>query len=412
MLRRDGYDWAFITGRRRHVHGHRVRDVPLNNQVGDRRRRTPAPLPAQARRRTDPGRSRPRESSTSRPRIASSGNATPGSAPSSSLPDRQRGRSTGGRRPRSSQDGIDRPLDVRPVSVIRPRRRCASPCRRARWCRRASRCRPPGRGRRPRGRPRPRRLAAGSNRTSTWFRTTSFRIATPGSPRAPPRTAARRAQQRSTRSAMPARPSERSAAQTAKPRARRENSGDPVERSRSPPLGLDEVGGGERHRRPVRLRVAHDRRCRESYGTLSHLWASVAHESARSTPRARCAQRRARRRPQPERAVHVQPAAGARGRARDDLRRAGRTRRCSRCPPARRRGRPRRAGQDLAQRRPRASAPARRRRPRSPRSRPSPSIWSAARIVTCASAPTTTRSPARRRARRASTSQPARSRTA
>ena len=49
----------------------------------------------------------------------------------------------------------------------------------------------------------------------------------------------------------------------------------------------------------------------ESYGTFSHLCASVAHESARSTPATRWRKRGLARGPEPERAVDVQPGAGA-----------------------------------------------------------------------------------------------------
>ena len=62
-------------------------------------------------------------------------------------------------------------------------------------------------------------------RRSTWLSTTSLSTSTPGS--ASIAAASRRAcaQQRSTRSATPARPSERSAAYTGTPRARRDISG-------------------------------------------------------------------------------------------------------------------------------------------------------------------------------------------
>ena len=66
--------------------------------------------------------------------------------------------------------------------------------------------------------------ASSPTRTSTWFRTTSFATSNPSS--ASRRSANRRAseQQRSTRSATPARPSDRSAAHVANPRARRDDS--------------------------------------------------------------------------------------------------------------------------------------------------------------------------------------------
>ena len=64
-----------------------------------------------------------------------------------------------------------------------------------------------------------------------------------------------------------------------------------------------------------------------SYGTFSHLCASVAHESARPSPRRRCARRARGRGPQAERAVDVQPRPGL-ARALRRSRRAGRTRPC------------------------------------------------------------------------------------
>ena len=63
------------------------------------------------------------------------------------------------------------------------------------------------------------------------------------------------------------------------------------------------------------MRIAHEGDP-QSYGTLSHLCASVAHESARSKPRTRCA-RAASRGPEAERAVDVHPRAGLAARARD-----------------------------------------------------------------------------------------------
>ncbi len=65
----------------------------------------------------------------------------------------------------------------------------------------------------------------------------------------------------------------------------------------------------------------------ESYGTFSHLCASVAIESARPDARRRATPSRARARPEAERAVDVQPRA-ARLRAVGDRRRSDRTRRC------------------------------------------------------------------------------------
>ena len=90
----------------------------------------------------------------------------------------------------------------------------------------------------------------------------------------------------------------------------------------------------------------------QSYGTLSHLCPSVAHESATRDALDEMPARRARRGPQPERAVDVEP--GVRlAHDLDDLREAGRTSRCSPRRPARRRSSGRRA-----RRAPRAARPA------------------------------------------------------
>src|SRR5205823_1209328 len=97
-------------------------------------------------------------------------------------------------------------------------------------------------------------VALSLKRKSTWFKTISFRISQPGSSASPsPKRSACR-QQRSTRSATPLRPSDRSAAYTAKPRAAREL-GRPVDLVADGIRGLDEVVGTDRHRRPVPFRM-------------------------------------------------------------------------------------------------------------------------------------------------------------
>ena len=133
--------------------------------------------------------------------------------------------------------------------------------------------------------------------------------------------AARRAARRSARprrsSARPAR-RRRCGRASAAPRRRRSRARGGRTRASSRPrraprrLVLDR-GTRPRiaHRRAVRRPGAGRRRCPQSYGTLSHLCASVVHESARSTPATRWRSARADGRPQPERAVDVEP--GARG---------------------------------------------------------------------------------------------------
>ena len=79
--------------------------------------------------------------------------------------------------------------------------------------------------------------------TSTWLRTTSLTTSAPpaSSPSAKRRASA---QQRSTRSATPSRPSSRRAAQTAKPLARLDDSGHQVAQRRRRPALPGEVGRG------------------------------------------------------------------------------------------------------------------------------------------------------------------------
>ena len=166
-------------------------------------------------------------------------------------------------------------------------------------------------------------------RTSTWFSTTSFRTSTPVlRRRGGRRTCERRSQQRSTSSATPVRPSAR---MRPRPRSRAPGARTPALQSIARPghvgVGLLEVAGADGHRGPVRLADGRRRRSPQSYGTFSHLWASVAHESARSTPATRWRSARRRGRPEPEGAVDVQPRAGGRGERRRS-RRAGRWRRC------------------------------------------------------------------------------------
>ena len=134
-------------------------------------------------------------------------------------------------------------------------------------------------------------------------------------------------------SATPARPSERSAAYTANAaRAPRE-----LRR----PVHRVAVAFSSTTRYSATRRIA--ARCAsgsatnaspQSYGTLSHLCASVAHESARSTPR-RAAAATVTSRPEAERPVEVEPGAGPRRGRRS--RGADRPRRRSPRRPARRR---------------------------------------------------------------------------
>ena len=127
-----------------------------------------------------------------------------------------------------------------------------------------------------------RRAASSSsspNETSTWLSDDVVQDLVARLPQTGRRTASRSRQVRSTRSATPARPSDRSAAHTSTPRARRDDLGRVVDgvavaRSRR------QVG---RRRPPSRRRSGAASRTKAmplSYGTLSHLWASVAHESA------------------------------------------------------------------------------------------------------------------------------------
>ena len=73
--------------------------------------------------------------------------------------------------------------------------------------------------------------------TATWFSTTSFSTAIPGSAASRAAIARATAQCRSTISATPCRPSAISTAQTAKPRARRDISGEKASGARFSPLG-------------------------------------------------------------------------------------------------------------------------------------------------------------------------------
>src|SRR5690606_12366392 len=120
--------------------------------------------------------------------------------------------------------------------------------------------------------------------TSTWLSTTSLHTSNPAavSPSANRRASA---QHRSTRSATPDRPSSRRAAHTANPRARRDDSAVKSARVGSPPdptryeaeydIAAAWTSGREQNAKP------------QSYGTLSHLCPSHAHESASSTPSTR-----------------------------------------------------------------------------------------------------------------------------
>ena len=205
--------------------------------------------------------------------------------------------------PRGAEDrrggAVDVGLGRRPV-----RHRDAHRRRRASACRRPSRSRPPARGRSTSSVT----ASFAPKRTSTWLRTTSLRTSTPSAAseprRQPPRQRAAPLDQLRD-AAAPERPQRRVDREPARaPRRLRH----PVEFERVGVAAAHEVGGGHAHRRAwaSRSRTA---TTPQSYGTLSHLWASVAHESASPAPAARLRERRARRRPQPERAVDVHPGA-------------------------------------------------------------------------------------------------------
>ena len=67
--------------------------------------------------------------------------------------------------------------------------------------------------------------ASSPNDTHTWVNTTSFSTSAPGTAAMPSASARARATSPSTRSATPARPSDRNTTQTGTPRARRDISG-------------------------------------------------------------------------------------------------------------------------------------------------------------------------------------------
>src|SRR5690606_22544907 len=127
-------------------------------------------------------------------------------------------------------------------------------------------------------------VASSPKLTSTWLSTTWLHTSNPAaaSPSANRRASA---QHRSTRSATPERPSSRRAAHTANPRARRDDSAVKSASAGSPPdptryeaaydIAAAWTSGREQNAKP------------QSYGTLSHLCPSHAHESASSTPSTR-----------------------------------------------------------------------------------------------------------------------------
>src|SRR5262249_24464496 len=130
------------------------------------------------------------------------------------------------------------------------------------------------------------------NRKSTWLSTTSFSSSAPGGSTIASAKRVAASQQRSTSSTTPERPSERSAAYTANPRARRENSGTQSIWSRT----RREPSSWIRYDALTAIAARCDsgwaqRTSPESYGTFSHLCASVVHESASSIPLTRCRSR-------------------------------------------------------------------------------------------------------------------------
>ena len=203
------------------------------------------------------------------------------------------------------------------------------------------------------GRARARRWSWSSSpkRKSTWLITTSLRSSQPGSDETAVAKRVARSQQRSTRSATPSRPSERSAAYTVSARARRDDSGVQSAASRPHSALPLEVRRLHRHGRDVRL------------GPCAEGEPAVVRDVEPLVPvgRPRIGERdaldeapslRARCRPQPERAVDVKPRVRL-AHDLDDLREVDRTSRCSPRPPARRRSSGRRA-----RRAPRAALPA------------------------------------------------------
>ena len=129
-------------------------------------------------------------------------------------------------------------------------------------------------------------VASSPKRNSTWLITTSLRSSQPGSDETAVAKRVARSQQRSTRSATPSRPSERSAAYTVSARARRDDSGvqSAASRPHSPcPSKYDAFMVMDAMCASGRAQKASP----QSYGTLSHLCPSVAHESASATPSTR-----------------------------------------------------------------------------------------------------------------------------
>ena len=144
------------------------------------------------------------------------------------------------------------------------------------------------------GHRRPRRLAYRSLETDEHL--VQHDVVEDRDPRALPRAvrpSAGRARSRA-RSGRRARPAERpERGQDGEPAGPTRRLGHPVVGSRSAAGRLDVVGGPERHRRVMRA-ASRTNTSPESYGTLSHLCASVDHESAPVVAAHPVAQRRAR----------------------------------------------------------------------------------------------------------------------
>ena len=152
-------------------------------------------------------------------------------------------------------------------------------------------------------------VSSSANRSSTWFEHDLVQDLAARQPRelvgeacARAGSSARRARRR------PARPSERSAAYTVKPRARRENSGVQSIASRVACSSATRYSASSPSRRDAASGCATNA-SPQSYGTLSHLCASVAQESASLDAVDEVPERGRRRGPEPERAVDVEPRA-------------------------------------------------------------------------------------------------------
>ena len=161
--------------------------------------------------------------------------------------------------------------------------------------------------------------AGGANRTRTWLSTTSLRIVTPGASRRPSAIRRASAQQRSIIVGEPVAAQRPQRGVDGKPRARRDDSATQLYGSRSAAGRLDVVGRAERHRRVVGGGVADDRRC-PSRTARSATCGRRSSTSRRRRGRDEVAQRGDGGRPQPERAVDVEPRVRQLADGGDDLR--------------------------------------------------------------------------------------------